>query len=280
MQVVDVQGQGPSYDYARKRDPDVPYIGITGFSSGKELTSVIDQYYKYRRSDHVLMAGILVSKSVLDAGIHENAKKRTRYPCLEKIPEILENGGDELVMRTIHYSTREPERLYDDVVHMLEDLGWKGMVEAFQFNVKFPPVEREIASIVSRYPGIKIITQVNRGAMEAYPVKQIGSVFASMHDPGNYVLIDPSGGRGDDIDMTKSMEYHAQIKKNASVTIGFAGGFSPVNVAARVKRYKKLVGSTSFCIDAEGKLRDDLDSFDTGTAVKYMKNFFEAIISK
>lgn len=108
---------------------------------------------------------------------------------------------------------------------------------------------------------MQIVFQASYKAMEGKSSKQIAQGIEKYKDSIDYVLIDPSGGRGIPFDLESSVKIYSEIKNCCpDLTIGFAGGFTGENVASRLKDIIQRIGTDEFCIDAEGGLRDKITS--------------------
>lgn len=255
-----------------------PYVGVTGITKITEAKSVVDLFYKYRRGKkHRLMVGFLVSKKGLLA--REKLTGGSRYPSLEEMPALLEASGYDDVIRTIHYHSKG-RKLCDEIERVMDQDGITGSVEAVQFNVKFPPDEDEIRSVLEDFPGMEMILQANEGALSFYDgnpegfANLVSARFAGIH----HVLIDPSGGRGIEMDVLKMVSFYETLKKTMPKTsVGFAGGLGPENIFDIVNGCKVLLNTDDFSVDAETKLRDGADVLDLDRVEVYMRDFFAAI---
>ncbi len=250
-----------------------PYIGITGFTNEMEIDHAMDYYYKYQReTGHQLMIGVLLSKSVVDLGIHPKPERRARYPPLDAIPGLLEHAtGDVNVMRTVHYNTRGA--VLDEIGTIMNKMGWKGLVDAFQLNVPFPPfVPEEARSLKKAYPGLKIIIQLKGSDISRFSLSHVCKAIALIE--ADHVLIDSSGGKGKNVDMKQSSSVFNKVTRSTKAIAGFAGGFGDHNVQARVEEYKRILGTRIFSVDAETHVRDAKDRMDDDRVHGYIKGFF------
>jgi phosphoribosylanthranilate isomerase len=256
-----------------KRFP--PYVGITGFSNINEIDNAIDNYYKYQKGKHLLMAGFLLSKSVIVNLSHPDPWKACRYPPLARIRKLLERANETGVIKTIHYHGKS-EELFNDVSLLIDGMGWNGLVDAIQFNVNFPPDPPVINNIKENFPSIKLILAVDKNALSGmYSGDEIARLISRCN--AEYILIDPSGGHGIAIDIFRAIRVHDAIEKKSTVRIGFAGGINNNNVRSIVKEIKRSTGNTDFCIDAESGLRDEENKLDLLKVDDYLKNFFREI---
>jgi phosphoribosylanthranilate isomerase len=186
-------------------------------------------------------------------------------------------SSEDKVLNMVHYHTKEKQTLAEQVfkiftsaanhfiphmsvLHMPGSAGIYnlGLCRALQMNVRFPPVE-EVAKIKNRFPEMLIVFQANKGAMKNKTPMEFAQRTAEYGRSIDYVLIDPSGGKGQPFEIEHSVNMFRELnEKLPYLTIGFAGGFNGENVEAVVRELIQKTGTTEFCIDAEGGLRDKL----------------------
>lgn len=267
----------PSYFHGAKRRKARPYVGITGLATTWDVEESIDYFYKYRGDGvHVLMTGFLLSWKTLHLGKHPEVIKRKSYPDLPTMIKLLESAEYEDVFRVIHYNTKSVD-LYEETSHFLGDLGWNAIVDGVQLNVRFPPGKEQVDMIVNDFPKIQVIIQVNKDAMERHH-DFTGIADAISTHAVDYVLIDPSGGTGAPIDVPRSIMLYNLLRSRINATIGFAGGFTPENVASRMIEYKKsLDNGEEFCIDAESGLMDPAAGMNMKKVKLYLQRFFSVM---
>lgn len=235
-----------------------PYIGITGPVTGKEVKDIVEEFSNAGyslSSGHIPMLGFLVSQKTLFGQTVQNR----RYPSFKEIPELISTTEGK-VFPMIHYNSKSIQGLASEVEKVFKDLYFNDLCKSVQLNIPWPEVG-QLERMQMVMPDLKIVLQLSHKAMEnkspveiAKRVKNYGSLI-------DYVLIDPSGGRGLEFDIDTSIEVYNQIKDTAfaDLTIGFAGGFTGDNVQTRVDElYRRTYGSSNFSIDAEGGLRDKL----------------------
>jgi phosphoribosylanthranilate isomerase len=254
-------------DYLKQK-ADKLYLGITGIVNQKEIKQVIDFFEANDFSvngTHMPMIGILVSYRTIDLG--SNPSNR-RYPSLAEIPKLLEIAGNR-TFNTIHFNTIRPQVLQEDIARILnlENIYDKGLVHGVQFNIAWPPVE-QIDKIKNNYPRLKTILQLSSKAIENLELDEIVERVKAYYFM-DYVLIDPSGGKGLNFDITKSVALYKMFKESGiRANIGFAGGLSGENIAGAIMDLRKELGANEFSLDAESNLRvkrsnaygdDDLD---------------------
>jgi phosphoribosylanthranilate isomerase len=265
----------------------LPYIGVTGFTKPADIATAINTYAvelerhgSIKNVIHCFMAGILLSHDIL----HGTGMPRApaRYPPMKNIPALLDAikiNGKYGSFSAIHYNTKN-QYLSDEVDAIIEIIGKRneGNFGAIQFNVGFIPDAREIKKIRENYRNnpFGIITQINGSVMREHDFSEITSRVAKM--PVDHVLIDPSGGRGKEIDVDASSAIYKILRNSTSAGIGFAGGFGPGNVEEKTRRYVQKLGTTRFSIDAESGVRDPAnDAMDVGRVNAYIHGFFAGI---
>jgi len=88
-------------------------------------------------------------------------------------------------------------------------------------------------------------------------------------------LIDPSMGRGKDINLENALSLYSEIKKRLDKRVGFAGGFSHLNIRERMKfLLTHNIGVSEFSIDAQSKLRETSNSaLDLDKVYQYLSEY-------
>lgn len=108
---------------------------------------------------------------------------------------------------------------------------------------------------------MQIVFQASHKTMGGKTPTQIIQRIRAYGDSINYVLIDPSGGRGLEFDLDSSVILYSKLKERCpNLIIGFAGGFTGENVSLKTRKLIERLGDNSFCIDAEGGLRNKITS--------------------
>lgn len=232
-----------------------PYVGVTGPVNVNE-TNFIRQAFSdagySMKGKHIPMIGFLVSYKSLN-GI---PMKNRRYPKVEDLPQMLEASGSD-IYNMIHYNSREPN-LADQVHRIFDRLYSEKLCRSLQLNIVWPDIQ-QVYLIKKRYPMMDIVFQASHQVIEGRSAKKIAQEISHYGDAIEYVLIDPSGGKGREFDIDKSVSLYSDIREICpQIIIGFAGGFTGENLRGRVNELIKKTGSNGFCIDAEGGLRDKL----------------------
>ncbi len=229
-----------------------PYVGVTGVVSPQEVEAVVNEFTSAgysMTSPHIPMLGVLASFKSLNG-----QPTSRRYPKIELLPELMRAAAGR-VLTMVHYNSRE-FGLCGQVNRVFKDLYKDGLCRALQLNIVWPDIY-QVMLIKGDFPEMKIVFQANQQAMAGRTTLEIVNGIARYGSSLDYVLIDPSGGRGKEFSIDDSMEVYRELRESLPrLTVGFAGGFTRENVKAKVTELKTRTESTNFCTDAEGGLRD------------------------
>lgn len=258
-----------------------PYIGVTGATTREEVNHLVRVFYEKGRqtTEHQPMIGFLVSYKTLNG--QETLNRR--YPRFESIPSLLkEDHFDSFT--TIHYNSKELTSLADQVKKIFkEQIYEENLCRGIQLNIPWPPIE-ELTKIKRELPDLKIIMQLSHSCLDESPV-EVATKVKNYGELIDYVLIDPSGGKGKSFEIAKIKPYYNEIKSyNPELIIGFAGGFTGENAFGRIKEIISLTGEKNFSIDAESGLRDQIttdygnDVYNKGKVENYIKETRRAFL--
>ena len=238
----------------------LPYIGITGFTSRSEVTTVLKS--RSKDSKHLVSVNVLVSSKSLRG---EELRQPKRFPAREKIPGIF--GDDPQVLNLLHFNTNRPDELLHD---MLDAQSLAGpFCHGFQLNMAWPDIG-VITEYKKMYPKNTIVLQCGQRVIEeAGSAGALARRVTEYRDIANYVLIDQSGGQGLPLDIILARSYFAEISKEVpTIGLAIAGGLRAEALHKLYTLWKKF---SDFSIDAESKLRTDGDDLDTTKAACYLK---------
>lgn len=251
------------------------YVGITGACDETEVDFLVKESYDVgysMNSPHTPMLGFLASLKTLNGEFTKNR----RYPQINKIPALLNKA--RTVFSMLHYNSREQSTLADQVSKLFENAYSSNLCRALQLNIVWPDVQ-QVKLIKDKFPDMRIVFQLSDNAMKEKSANEIIAGIEKYGGSLDYVLIDPSGGRGIEFDIDSSTAIYTSLaSKFPGTTLGFAGGFTGNNVEERVQKLVKVTGSSDFCIDAEGGLRDKLsqdygdDLLNANKAKNYLKS--------
>ncbi len=233
-----------------------PYIGITGAVNKQEVEDICKEFTEAdytMKSFHLPMLGFLISYKTLNSQPTLNR----RYPNITKLPELLEQA-DNRVLTMIHYNSGERDSLVEQVSKLFDGIYSNGLCRAIQLNIVWPDT-RQVKTIKDKFPEMKIVFQASHKAMVNKNSAETVRMIKDYEDSLDYVLIDPSGGRGIEFNIEDSLGLYSELREHVQdLTIGFAGGFNGGNVLDRLRQIIAEIGETNFFIDAEGGLRDKL----------------------
>ena len=230
-----------------------PYVGITGPVTEQEVNYIVTQFASCgysMSSNHLPMLGFLVSQKTLN---EEHVNNR-RYPEFKYLRKLIERTENE-VLPMIHYNSREMSTLSEQLKRVFD--GIYDICKAVQLNIIFPDI-KQIAKIKKELPDLQIVFQASKSVIGSKSSKELSEKVFEYGDLIDYVLIDPSGGKGIEINLEHYIDFYNEISSNANLTVGFAGGFTGENVVSRVNGLIDRIGHNNFCIDVEGGLRDKI----------------------
>ncbi|GEM_PF-721078 len=266
-----------------------PYIGVTGINLPRHAQAVSRTFEEagltQEQSHHRGMVGLLVSQKTLSTRFSTTS----RYPNLEQIRQIL-TITQNTAFNTLHYHTYRRSTLALQLKELLGSSGLyaDGLCEGVQLNVSWPPVS-EVERIKQTFPDLKIIMQLGPKTLTESPSKvatdlipsaeEIVANLAPYADLVSYVLIDPSGGRGQAFQINRIAPIANQINKTyPDLPLVFAGGFDATNARRRLWVLFQSIGTVDFSIDAQGGLsthhKDQRlpNRFNISKACNYIQN--------
>lgn len=118
------------------------------------------------------------------------------------------------------------------------------------------------------YPAVQFIVQYNQN--NAPLVQNLASRAEQSGVKNLAVLFDASGGRG------LLPKVHPAIELASGLPAGYAGGFSPTNIAEQVKVIAQSTNSQAQWVDLESALRDKDDVFCLHRCQETLKAFAQA----
>lgn len=254
------------------------YIGFTGITDSEDLTKILTTSVP-RNSTHHVMVGVLASDKTLRG---EQNKWPGRYPIKEKLASVF--VGHERTINLIHLHTESAttQLLRNmEIVHELGvfNFGSVSQLCGFQLNVRWPEIrvlERYRKTYDTENRRMIIVLQVGKGAMEevhwdanhmAERVKEYGNLI-------DYILVDPSGGRGIKFNPALIAPCLQAIKERCRQELRpvVAGGLGPETfnlVEPLLKEFPDI------SIDAEGKLMDSDGRLSVEATKIYLNRSFD-----
>ncbi len=252
------------------------YVGITGITEEHQINYLKKFFRKNNASSHELMLGFLVSHKtatyLLTCGEEgfQNNPGNPRYPDINELSGLLKKCSDG-VFKTIHYNTKNLGGLFKELSAVLEYDDIIDYCDGVQFNIVCPPVS-ELKKIKKTYSDLKLIFQWSHRVSEKASNEVIAEKLGNNYSFMDYVLIDPSGGRGKEMDLSESVEKYELLRSKGFVNnIGFAGGLNPQNITSILSGLESFLENNDFSIDAESGLRTN-NLLDLNKVSKYFKN--------
>lgn len=227
------------------------YISVTAGKNAEEVNAVISEFQKAGYSlngKYVPAIGMQVSEKTL-SGIKPG---NLRFAEFAEIPLLMQIASGK-AMPVIHYNTKNTDTLFEQVSKSLEPN--YDYCKLVQINATFPDASH-FEKLKARFAGLKISLQVDYRQMD---IDDAASKIIAYGNCIDYVLIDPSRGRGDLFDIEKSCSLYLRVKeKMPDYGIVFAGGFSGDNAEKLLTEIADKIKTNEFSICAEGNLRDKI----------------------
>lgn len=246
------------------------YVGITGYKTGGEVIEAGRMFAAEgflgrdsRLGAYTAMFGIASSNKRLA----DRAKEGTMSPSADNLISLLKEVPDNC-LPVIHYSTINRDKLADELIELfLIGNMYDNYCSAVQINMDWPELQ-QIELIKKAMPEMKFIFQIPQKAMEPYTlncrrcgkhldIEAIAAKANEYSEFADYLLVDPSSGKGKEFDVEQCTELMLALKKKLpNARIGVAGGFSGDNVYEKMRKIHEKV-KEPFCIDAQGRLRTE-----------------------
>jgi hypothetical protein len=243
------------------------YLGVTGFTSPVEVQAAIAAA-KGKLGPRLLMIGVLMSQKTMQG---KDAKFKNRYPKTEDIARIFPD--DATCLNLVHYATNDQETLLGQMSAVTKIAG--PHMNGIQLNMAWPdPQVLELYRNI--FPNNVIVMAVTSKMFQdvhydsealAHRIKE--EYFGLV----DYVLLDPSGGKGQAFDVTEGLGY---LKVLSTIfepwQIGIAGGIGPKTLNLIEPIIQAFPESN---LDAEGQLRTPDDHLD----LAYMKSYIQGALN-
>lgn len=208
-----------------------------------------------------LMIGLLISGRNRDP-----AWESSRYPRYGDFKDMMNVRGNTFV--TLHMDAKKSDLWYLDLLYFGDKFPLMGF-DGFQINVKHPD-PLDIVSLKNQFPDKKIILQYSKEFLTLCPECAVQDLepYSRFID---FVLIDPSRGRGESLNLEVACDHYHEIKTQyPALGVGFAGGFTPESISSTIWDLKKHTNMIDFSIDIETGVRDAEDKLDLAKVEKYI----------
>lgn len=268
----------------RTSQPRWRNIGVTGFTKYEDILKVWVNFCGYmarhtKQAEPIeprLMVGILVSDTTMQGSL--NPVMSSLYPTREALPHVFPEAPPDPIKHMVHYNTATPEKLAEEaeaIIHLL-----RSDFDGFQFNVCWPNPSH-LHTLKQRHPDKHVLLQIGSAALREYQYIREGSSYGYSIDGFmgrireyagciDEVLIDPSGGKGQEIQAGQLVSLVQELAKLPELGVNVAGGLSAETIGL-VQPF--LDACPHVGIDAQGKLVDET----TGQVSLHKVNaYFEA----
>lgn len=240
------------------------YIGITGFTSPLEVSSILEGI-DFQKSNRMLMVGVLVNSKSLEGGTS------SRYPLIEKVKTIFPDN--ENCMNLVHFNNnRGHESLLSQLKSITDIAG--DHFDGFQLNITWPSAK--VLEHYKRAYNKKVVLQVSNGAFNTVsnsPKKLAEKIHDEYNGLVDHFLLDASGGTGK-LFNSEIMRSYLEVLSSKTHTygLGVAGGLSPSTLHLLEPLVKDF---PEINIDAEGRLRNNEDNLDIEITGRYLEKSLE-----
>jgi len=264
----------------------MPYIGVTGLTTEKEVSWLVWRLANCHRSKsdgtlkpgRCLVVGVLVSDKTMRG---EENRWPNRFPSVSQIASIFKTAfetaewvGGLMTICVAHYNTHDPDTLGAQLSELHSACGRYN--SGVQLNVRWPQ-HKQLEEYRQGVPADhRVILQLGSRAMDGLSPEQIGEKVAEYGDLITDVLVDPSGGKGLPFEpLSYSPVLDAILQATSGrIGLGYAGGLSSESAGALEALHRRY---PNISIDAEGRLRDCNDKLDLAKAIGYVETAISAI---
>ena len=231
-----------------------PYIGVSGIARYEQHIALFDIAQRERISDlgYFMMIGVQATgkTQVLDI---ENKRGQNWHPVGDTIADAAANEDSGLTKPYVHCYFADAYEMARGIKNVMRRTGH--YVRGLQFN-GLPWVSKNfrptILDFKDQYPYQSVILQAGGITLNNHSPGEVAAELETM--PVDYVLLDPSGGYGREMDLELMRSYvDAIYQRQLTVGVGVSGGLEAANV-------ERLLGPLleeypDLSCDAEGRLR-------------------------
>ena len=204
------------------------YVSVCGPINSGEVWQVIyafmeETYMAKPLSDvsYAPVIGLQVSKKTLNGGITKNL----RFPPFNRLRKLV-SIASEFSVPVVHYNTRDMENLYGQLEKVLEEIYSVNCCDTIQINRMWPD-HKDLERIKTKYESLGIIQQVVYQNTNKEELAELVEKIMSYDGLIDYVLIDPSRGRGKGFDVDTTSRLFSEFKTaDQNISVVIAGGLS------------------------------------------------------
>ncbi|MGD9275981.1 MAG: hypothetical protein PVJ67_02315 [Candidatus Pacearchaeota archaeon] len=255
------------------------YVGVTGVVNISDNILAMNAARSAgfsMQGSHVPMIGFLVIKKTLE-GIPPSKGKipHQRYTPISSLARVM-SYSNEAVLNMVHYGVKHDQGLAKDVISIFNRDGiYKdNLCRALQLNLAWPK-KSELEKILNQFPEMQIVLQLPKKILEGEGEKEIARKLNNYSKFIQGTIMDPSGGKGDDFNLSYSSKLYSEIKdRNPRLVVCFAGGNNSSNICNRIRDIGACLGSKDFSVDAETGVRIYEKDEDGGTRIDMFESDF------
>lgn len=233
------------------------YVSVTGGISKEEVEAISKEFQDAgfsKDSKYFPSIGFLVSEKTL----YGEKTQNLRFAEFKDVPYLIDIAK-EATVPIIHYNTRNRDALAAEVKEVMQEVYDDNLCRHLQLNVIWPHIS-EVKKIKKHFKDMSITLQISHKSMMGLHIDEIANKVSSYKDSLDYVLIDPSKGRGIEFDPEDSVKLYQEIKSlRPKYSIVLAGGLDGDNVEDMLIEVIQELEHNDFSIDAEGRLRDKIN---------------------
>lgn len=256
-----------------------PYIGITGFKYPHQIRQISDALWPQKETLDQLQYKVMVGITSSDKRLQDSTSEGKTSPKIGKISQLCKIASEtDFLLPMIHYFSSSSDNLLSEVALVFSQSEYgslyeSGLCRAVQLNASWPSIS-DLQTLKGQLPELKIVLQLPASTLTVSDDEIVTQAqgYVGLVD---YFLIDPSGGQGQELDLSRAVVLlNALHESLPACSIGAAGGFGPDNIFDSIL----TLGAGSyknFCVDAQGKLRSD-DQLDHRKASSYAKKAVSA----
>jgi hypothetical protein len=241
-----------------------PYVGITGFKTEQQAKTLFLEASADKRR---LMVGVLASQRTIMRDQYDPA---WREPNRRRIASIFpHHGGYNL----IHYYTKDQTNLREQLTRVIKFSGRH--CSGLQLNMAWPAPD-VLRRFQDSFPEKELVIQLGGRLwpLTDFEPRELAMKVLNFYDGiANYVLLDPSGGLGKELDVAmltpylESLEAHLSVARHP-IGIAIAGGLCADNLEIIRPLCEQFPGLS---FDAEAKLHSGPGQLDLDHCIRYLR---------
>jgi len=218
------------------------YVTLTGVDEHTDLQELVQLSAKYPFVEW----GVLYSES--------RAGLEGRYPSLAWIERFARLAQENNLNIALHLCGAVVRKLLGSSD---EPISWKLVELAQSFGRVQLNMKADLKDVLALRELIRIISRCENRTRVLLQWHDTNAVVCSqlLSEPAFEVLVDSSGGRGDERTDWPGLGWTYK-------RVGYAGGLGPDNLERQLPLIAKAAAKRAFCVDMETKLRNPSDRFD------------------